>query len=124
MIEEAGYYRVRFQATLPSPEDWVEAGWTFNGDEDTRIPTFMRATLKKKETFLPAGIASTPADARRRWQRDQWRYPPYQYKREFAMRNNKQPRALRPARATERERLMFLGTDFYALRHEPSSGQS
>ena len=117
VTEEEGYYRVRFQAALPPAEDWVEPGWVFNGDERTRLPTFMRATPKKKETFLPAGIASTPADARRRWQRDQWRYPPYQYKREFMLRHKKQPRVLRPCRAAERERLMFLGTDFtrYAL---------
>ena len=51
------------------------------------------------------------------WQRDQWRGPPYPYKREFMMRIDKQPRVLRPARAAERERLAFLGIDFtrYAL---------
>ena len=71
--------RLRFKATLPTPESWTDPGWTWQGTESIRLPTFMQALLKKKETFKPAGISLTPPDARRRWRADLWRYPPYQY---------------------------------------------
>ena len=69
----------------------------------------MRALPKYKPTFMPAGIASTPEDAKKRWTAHRWRYPPYQYKREFCMRRKDNPRILRPLSANERELLMFLG---------------
>ena len=103
--------KLRFQATLPSPKAWTDPGWVWEGDSATHFPTFMRAIAKKKETFKPAGIALTPADARRRWRADLWRYPPYQYKRNFCFRNVKRPRILRVASSRERELLMFLGED-------------
>ena len=112
-----GYFKVRFEANLPPSDLWADPGWVFCGSPSTRLPTFMRSIPKKKQTFLPAGIASTPADARRRWVRDAWRFPPYQYKKEFLMRHKRHPRILRVTNANERERLMFLGTDTtrYAL---------
>ena len=72
--------RLRFKATLPSPERWTDQGWKWQGAEADRLPTFMRAIAKKKETFKPAGISLTPPDARRRWRSDCWRYLPYPYK--------------------------------------------
>ena len=68
--------KLRFQAALPDPSAWTDPGWVWEGDADTRLPTFMRAIAKKKETFKPAGIALTPSDARRRWRADSWRHPP------------------------------------------------
>ena len=109
-VEETPHtWKIGLEATLPDPKDWVEPGWRFVGDSSTRLPTFMRAIPKKKETYLPAGILNTPADARRRWAAHKWRYPPYQYKREFCFRSLEQPRRLRVASAEEREILMFLG---------------
>ena len=107
--ERAATWKVSFEATLPEPRLWLDPGWEMIGGPDIRFPTFMRALPKKKQTFLPAGIASTPPDARRRWKSDQWRYPPYQYKREFCVRNRRRPRQVRLLNARERETLMFLG---------------
>ena len=87
----------------------MEEGWEFCGSEDTRLPTFVRAIRRKKQTHLPAGIASTPKPARQRWRKDSWRYPPYQYKKGFCFRCLKRPRILRLASSRERELLMFLG---------------
>ena len=103
------YYQVSFAATLPPATDWADPGWTFCGTADTKLPTFMRALPKNKPTYMPAGIASTPEDAKKRWTTHRWRYPPYQYKREFCMRRKDNPRILRPLSASERELLMFLG---------------
>ena len=58
---------------------------------------------------MPAGIASTPSDARRRWKAHDWRYPPYQYKTAFCFRHKQKKRLVRVASANEREVLMFLG---------------
>ena len=101
--------RLRFKASLPSPERWTDPGWKWQGSEADRLPTFMRALPKAKETFKPAGIALTPSDARRRWRADLWRYPPYQYKVQFCFRHKKRSRILRVASSREREVLMFLG---------------
>ena len=58
---------------------------------------------------MPAGIANTPADAKARWKAHLWRYPPYQYRKEYCMRRKDNARLLRPLSANERETLMFLG---------------
>ena len=95
----ADYYRVSFNASLPGPHLWADPGWTFCGEAGTRLPTFMRALPKKKETYKPAGIAATPDDARRRWVAHHWRYPPYQYRKEYCMRRKDNARILRPLNA-------------------------
>jgi hypothetical protein len=102
-------WKVSFEARLPPPALWTDPGWEFCGEESTRIPTFMRSLPKGKQTHMPAGIAGTPSDAKRRWAAHKWRYPPYQYKKEFCLRKKRQPRLLRVATAAERELLMFLG---------------
>ena len=58
---------------------------------------------------MPAGIATTPTDARNRWAADKWRYPPYQCKKEVTMRRKDNARLVRTLNANEREVLMFLG---------------
>ena len=75
--ERHDYVQVSFAASIAPPELWADAGWTFEGDADERIPTFMRSLPKGKPTFKPTGIHNTPADAARRWAKDSWRYPPY-----------------------------------------------
>ena len=107
--EQEASWKVTLSAELPPSSQWVSPGWQMEGSPEVRFPTFMRALPKKKETFLPAGIASTPADARKRWRADAYRYPPYQYKREFCVRHKRNPRRLRVLCAEEREVTMFLG---------------
>ena len=107
--EETKVWALTFQAALPPSSDWASPGWSMAVNEDVRYPTFMRAIPKKKETYLPSGIASTPADARKRWKAHQWRYPPYQYKKRYCLRRDKAPHDLRVPNSEEREVLMFLG---------------
>ena len=82
ITEAPDKWTIAFSATIPQASLWLRPGWELTGPDDIVFPTFMRALPKKKETFLPSGIESTPADARRRWARDEWRYPPDQYKKE------------------------------------------
>ena len=105
---------LRFQLSVPAPAL-------------LHLPTFMRALPKKKETFMPAGIDNAPPDARKRWKAHAWRYPPYQYRREFCFSKRQQGAiavGLRVATATEREVLMFLGRGPYTLVHQPSRCES
>lgn len=79
--EDLPHVDVRLVAKRPDPSLWTDPGWVWCGDSHTSLPTFIRTAPKSKPGFLPAGLASTPADARRRWALDKYRYPPYQYKR-------------------------------------------
>ena len=109
VTQQESKWAVEFEAELPPSSLWLTPGWEMVGDAEVRFPTFMRAIPKKKETYLPSGIEGTPADARKRWAEDEWRYPPYQYKREFCIRRTRPPHELRLLSANEREVLMFLG---------------
>ena len=107
--EKPEAWALSFSATLPQSQLWTCPGWQLNGPEDIKLPTFMRSIPKRSETYLPSGIESTPSDARKRWARDEWRYPPYQYKKEFCLRRTRNTGELRLVNSEERETLMFLG---------------
>ena len=67
---------------------------------------------------MPAGIDNAPADARAWWKAHDWRYPPYQYRREFYFSKRQQgarDASFRATTATEREVLMFLGQNHTRL---------
>ena len=61
---------VKFDAVLPEPSTWVTLGSKWLGTPDIKLPTFVRCIPRGKQTFLPAGLASTPSDARHRWLKD------------------------------------------------------
>ena len=103
---------------------WVSDGWEFCGNEATKLPTFVRAIRRKKQTHLPAGIATTPKPARQRWRRDNWRYPPYHYRTEFCLkRRTQRPGAamesLRPPRSTGARDLDGVWAWLYSILCEP-----
>ena len=52
---------------------------------DTIFPTFTRSIVRKAPPPCPAGLSSTPPDAQSRWIADEFRFPPYTYKREFCL---------------------------------------
>ena len=87
----------------------------------------MRALPKRKQTLMPAGIDNAPPDAKARWKAHAWRYPPYQYRREFSFARRGQgvkAAQLRVATATEREVLMFLGRDHTRLCINPVAAKA
>ena len=118
-----GYTQLRFRATLPPDDTWVDNGWRFEGSPEERLPTFMRAIPKDKPTFLPSGIV-TPKAAQERWKADDWRYAPYQYKDKFLLRNKARPHIVRVATATEREAVMFFGHDYTRMCMNPTVAKS
>ena len=74
--EEDDQTVVTLEAKLPDSSTWVTPGSKWLGTADTKLPTFVRCIPCNLQPFLPAGIASTPQDARQRWVKDSWRYPP------------------------------------------------
>ena len=118
-VEARGaYVQVDFVATPSTADQWEEPGWNFCGRPTTKLPTFVRAIKRKKPTLLAAGLVGTPKAARARWRRHDWRYPPYQYKKQFCLERAPQAgrhskdAGLRPPNTRERERLMGLGANF------------
>ena len=68
--EEDDQTVVKFEAKLPDPSTWVTPGSKWLGTADIKLPTFVRCIPRRKQTFLPAGITTTPPDARQRWLKD------------------------------------------------------
>lgn len=97
------YTTVHLSAPLEPTELWVSPGWSWQGDEDTSLPTFTRSIPRRKPPPSPAGLAHTPEDARQRWYEDDYRYPPYTYKTQFCLSDGSR---LRVCGAAEREVLM------------------
>ena len=119
-----GHISVTLTATRPDPVLWTDAGWEWLGSPETSLPTFIRSAPKKKPGYLPAGLAHTPEDARRRWRADRFRFPPYQYKREFCFRSIRERRRLRVVSVEEREILMFLGRGFTSHCWNPTKAKA
>ena len=110
--QRESHLAVDFEATRAEPKHWTDPGWQWCGAPEYSLPSFIRSAPRKSPGLLPAGLASTPADARRRWQADKHRFPPYQYKKEFCFRPLSGGRRLRVASIWEREVLMFLGRGY------------
>ena len=121
--QQEATWKVSFEAQIPPASLWMKPGWEMMGEPNEKFPTFMRSIPKTKETYLPSGIQSTPADARKRWEADQWRYPPYQYRTEYCLRRIAAPHELRLLCAEEREVLMFLGQGVTKYAINPTKAQ-
>ena len=114
-VEPGPGYRV---AHLLGPKEdpwwWVSPGWKWSSESNpVSLPTFTRAIPRVKPPVHPAGIKSTPEDAKVRWYEDWYRYPPYTYRYENCM--IKEP-FIRVACSSEREALMGFGPGHTKLR--------
>ena len=83
-----------------------------------RFPTFTRAIRRTRPLPRPAGLGQTNEAAKKRWQEDSYRFPPYTYDERFMITT---PRGqLRRLTADEREVLMGpLGTPASPRRWNP-----
>ena len=110
----AGYDVVHIHGHKEPPEIWVCEGWKWMSEEcPVSLPTFTRSIPRWRPPVKPAGIAHTPPEARARWMKDDFRFPPYTYKDEFCMERNGH---LRVACAAEREILMGFAPGHTRLR--------
>ena len=96
------------------PSWWVSPGWKWVSEgEPVALPTFTRSIPRGKPPVHPAGIKSTPDDAKERWMEDAYRYPPYTYRYEYCM---VKPPHIRVACSSEREALMGFSPGHTKLR--------
>ena len=98
--------RVKMMAERVPDSAWVDPGWR-RCDPSSHLPTFMKAIKRNQPPPRPAGISRCEPVALERWESDGFRFPPYQYRRQFLLTNEQGD--LRYASATERERLLGFG---------------
>ena len=86
--------------------DELERGARRPCGEDGPWATFVRSIPRERPPSSPAGLSTLDQAGRERWERDQYRFPPYQYRRDNLVEEGKSAR-LRPL--TSRERAVRLG---------------
>ena len=94
-------------APYPQTQCWLEPGTQWEGEsEGACFPTCMKAIVRDRPPPRPAGIEKCDESTLQRWEADQYRYPPYQYKSSYVIRGKKGWRLLS---AVERELLLGYG---------------
>lgn len=118
------YDEVIFGAATEPMQAILDEGWEWEpGGRDTgkRFPTFTRAIKRQKHPKDPAGLASTDEEARQRWRKHHFRYPPYTYGADYMITRNGGD--ARPLNAGEREQLMgFRRNHTLDLLKKPPEG--
>ena len=83
---ERNWIKVSASAPYPALEDWLEPGvWWPGGENGTALPTAMKAIVREDPPWKPAGLQRCDAETLARWEGDNYRYPPYQYREEFVL---------------------------------------
>ena len=85
MTVEKGDVITRLSLSGPvEPEElWMPEGYSWkNPDRRRKLPTFTRPIRRRKPPPSPAGLKGCPKVAQDRWERDDFRYPPYVYRDE------------------------------------------
>lgn len=96
-------------AAPPAPVScraWADRGW--KRTEDCPLPTFVRAIPRTSPPPRPAGLEQCDEEARHRWERDEFRFAPYQYQWKYGMIEKG---IWRVPSSTERERLLGFPVD-------------
>ena len=105
----------------PSTSQWVTPGWEWQGaDSNTPLPTAMRISPRPKAPPFPAGYHRCDEDTLARWEADNFRVAPYQYKMPFLMLNPSNKRWRRP-NADEKEILLGYGAGHTTLSKSASN---
>lgn len=98
------------KANYPSTEAWIEPGREWPGELSGSVfPTCMKSMPRTRPPPSPAGLKKTDESTRSRWQSDNYRYPPYQYRSEFLIVNPEKEGSWRLLSAVERELLLGYG---------------
>ena len=80
-IKDKGHkLEVRFDTSLPDWSFGLDRGWKRCDATQPKHATFMRAIRRSKPPFMPCGIDSCDPATLQRWETDEYRYPPYQYR--------------------------------------------
>ena len=74
-----GFTRVHMQGEALQDSQWIEPGWQ-RYDPNAPHATFMKSIPRRAPPVRPAGISRCDPTTIQRWESDQFRFPPYQYK--------------------------------------------
>ena len=74
------------------------------------FPCFMQSTRRSKPPWKPAGLESCDQATVQRWEKEEYRYPPYQFKLKYLLKNSK-THELAPPASPLREELMGFRRD-------------
>ena len=107
-VEQHGLWKeVTAEADYPPTSCWLEPGTKWLGEEENAcFPTCMKAIVRQRPPPMPAGIEKCDEATLARWRRDEYRYPPYQYRQSFVILGKHGWRLLS---AVERELLLGYG---------------
>ena len=108
LIPGSGITDVKMEGVAPPREGWLRPGWE-PCCPATPFSTFMKAIPRQRPPPMPAGLSRCCAEAISRWKSDQFKFPPYQYKRENLLVD--QEGNLRYLDSSERELLLGFGQD-------------
>lgn len=108
ITHEARWKRVWAEAPYPDKTQWIEPGVEWPGGEQGYVlPTAMKCIVRNKPPYKPAGIHKCSQDALKRYEADQYRYPPYQYQWQYIFFT--EHGTWRTIQAEEKELLMGFG---------------
>ena len=106
-IKKEGYVELRVERCWPEAVTWLEEG-AWQNDPQAIYPTCMKSIRRIKPPPRPAGLERCSEEAKLRWAAHEFRFPPYQYKEQYLIYDEKKER-YRLLSVLERERLMGLG---------------
>eukprot|EP00438_Fugacium_kawagutii_P024506 Skav231357 [mRNA] locus=scaffold1586:219038:222619:+ [translate_table: standard] len=90
-ILESGRTKVTLSATIVM-EDYLQPGW--HKQSPGPFPTFTTSRPRTSPGYKPAGLAQCDASDRLMWEKDSFRFPPYQYQSVHCVFNNAGERRL------------------------------
>lgn len=93
------------------PIDYLEPGWNLQSPGQ-RLPTFTTSRPSPTPERKPAGLQQCSPAELRRWEEDQHRFPPYQYRNQNCLLHR--DGSLRIASVREREVVMGMPLDYTA----------
>ena len=108
VVSDGPWMKVIAEATYPLISDWIAPETTWPGGEAGHVlPTCMKAIPRLRPPYKPAGIQRCDQDTLLRYEADEFRFPPYQYKEQFIFYNSEG--GWRLASSEERELLLGYG---------------
>ena len=108
LTDKGGYLELEVEGEWPAAEAWLDEE-TEETNPGITYPTCMKAIRRERPPPCPAGISRTPELARRRWETEDYRFPPYQYKDCYMLFDHRVG-SCRLLNSLERERLMGYGS--------------
>ena len=106
--EEAERTLLKLKGDPPQWASRLDANTVRDPEFNNPFSTFVQAIPRKKPPFRPAGLEACSKKALDRWERDCYRYPPYQYEDKNGVLQNGKWRPL-----NSRERSVRMGFDWH-----------